>query len=193
MAIAKPRWTYEQLLELPDDGKRYEIIDGELIELPSPSPAHQFVLYELGGVLREKVVRPGLGRVAIAPFDFRLPDGGMVQPDILVYLRPERRGRRVPIRQVTPDLVIEILSPSTQDRDLGRKAEIYASLGIQEYWPVDIENRGIAVLALREGRYESVAQITPGVIRSAIIPTLEIILAELFAVLDDPDFEIEDS
>jgi Uma2 family endonuclease len=190
MAIVRPRWTYEQLLDLPDDGKRYEIIDGELIELPSPSPAHQFVLFELGGMLRDQIDRPGIGRVATAPFDFRLPDGGVVQPDLLVYLRPAQRGSRVPIRQVTPDLVIEILSPSTQDRDLGRKAEIYASLGIREYWPVDVRRRGIVVLGLRGDHYEPVPQPTPSVVRSSIVPNLEIDLAALFAVLDDPDFEI---
>lgn len=193
MAVTQKQWTYEDLLELPDDEKRYEIIDGELIELPSPSPAHQFVIFELGGILRDTVSRRGLGRVATAPFDFRLPDGGVVQPDILVYLRPRERGPKIPIRAVVPDLVIEVLSPSTQHRDLGRKAEIYASLGIREYWPVDSKNRSIAVLGLREGRYEPVPQTEPGVVRSAIVPGLEIVLAELFAVLDDPDFEIDDA
>jgi Uma2 family endonuclease len=192
MAVTHKRWTYDDLLELPDDGTRYEIIDGELIELPSPSPAHQFVQFELGGLLRDQVDRPGLGRVATAPFDFRLPGGGVVQPDILVYLRPKQRGRRTPIRQVIPDLVIEILSPSTQERDLGRKAEIYASLGIREYWPVDIENRAITVLALQEGRYEDAPQ-TSGVVRSTVIPGLEINLGELFVVLDDPDFAFDGS
>jgi Uma2 family endonuclease len=193
MVIAKPRWTYDRLLDLPDDGKRYEIIDGELIELPSPSPAHQAVVTELIGVLREQVSGRGIGRVFASPFDFRLPDGGVVQPDVLVYLRPLNAESKVPIREAIPDLVIEVLSPSTRRRDLGRKAEIYASLGIREYWPIDNSTRSIEVLRLRAGKYEPSPQAEQGVIRSAIVPNLEIVLAEFFAVLDDPDFEIDDT
>lgn len=184
MAVTHKRWMYDDLLELPDDGTRYEIIDGELIELPSPSFEHQTVVDELTSVLRAHVRINRLGVALSAPYDVVLPSGDTLQPDVMVFLRPPGRLHEARRRGEVPDLVIEVLSPSTQERDLGRKLELYAGFGVRDYWPVDWQARTIRVLVLRDGRYEEVPQ-EGGIVRSVVVPQLEIVLDELFVVLDE--------
>lgn len=192
MAIAARRWTYDDLLDLPEDGTRYEIIDGELIELPSPSYEHQDVSNELTTILRAHVRSNRLGAAIGAPYDVVLPGGDVLQPDVVVFLRPPGHLHEAKQRGAMPDLVVEVLSLSTQEHDLGRKRALYAELGVREFWPVDWRTRTIRVLVLRDGRYEEAPQ-EPGIVRSVVVPGLEIVLAELFAVLDDPDYLIDDA
>jgi Uma2 family endonuclease len=189
MVIATPRWTYERLLERPDDGKRFEIIDGELVELPSPTFEHQTVSDELTSLLRFHLRVNRLGVALSAPYDVVLPSGDSLQPDVMVFLRPPGRRHEARRRGEVSDLMVEVLSPSTQDRDLGRKLELYAEFGVKEYWPVDWQTRTIRVLVLRDGRYEEAPQ-EPGIVRSVVVPRLEIVLDDLFAVLDEVDDEI---
>lgn len=189
MAVTLKRWTHEDLLELPDDGTRYEIIDGELIVAASPSFEHQIVADELTAVLRTHVRKNRLGVALSAPYDIVLPSGDTLQPDIMVFLRPPGRLRDATRRGTVPDLVIEVHSPSTMAADLGRKLERYAEFGVREYWPVDWQTRTSRVLALRDGRYEEIPQ-EPGLVRSVVVTDLTIVLAELFALLDDIAYEI---
>lgn len=179
------RWTYADLAELPDndDGNRYEIIDGELIVSPSAIPPHQALSREL--MLRFALfVQPGrLGQVFAAPIDVLLPDGGTLVPD-LVFVRRDRLGivGRAAI-EAAPDIVVEILSPSTRGRDLGRKKELYAQLGVPEYWVVDRDTCRIAVFVLRDGRYEPLPN-EDGVARSEVLPGFEVDIAALFAAAE---------
>ena len=189
MAVTHKRWTYDDLLELPDDGTRYEIIDGALIVAASPSFEHQTVADELTSILRAHVRGKRIGVALSAPYDVVLPSGDTLQPDVMVFLRPPGHWHEARQRGAEPDLVVEVLSPSTHAHDLGRKLELYAALGVRECWPVDWRTRTIRVLALRAGRYEEVPQ-EPGVVRSVVVPGLVIDLAELFAVLDEIDYEV---
>src|SRR5688500_11271223 len=111
------RWTYEEFARLPDDGNRYEVIAGELYVSPSPRPSHQLILTPLIMRLHPFVEQFGLGRVYIGPIDVLFAEGDYLEPD-LVFVRRDRlgivsdRGLEGP-----PDLVVEILSPSTAKRD----------------------------------------------------------------------------
>ncbi len=177
--VARPL-TYEDLEQLPDDGKRYEILDGRLIELTSPSVAHQRVLRRLLRWLDHFVTEHDLGEVFSAPLDVRLAPHNIVQPD-LVFVSYASFGvvQDRPI-EGAPDLLVEILSPSTRERDQGQKLEIYARHGVREYWTVDTDNQTLTVFALVDHGYEAVTQ-DDGIARSAVLPGLTIDLAALFA------------
>lgn len=149
MAITKPAgtWSYEDLFSLPDDGRRYEIVEGELYEMPSPNWAHIAVVMNLILLLGPIVQSLG-GRLATAPADVFFEGADPVQPDILAMLPGSRAtgsGRGI---QGTPDLVIEVLSPSNRGHDLLTKRALYARAGVREYWIVDPMNQTVEVLTL---------------------------------------------
>jgi len=129
--------TYDDYVGLPDDGRRYEILDGELEVSPAPAPKHQGVSANLLVMLLTHVQERGLGRVYHAPIDVILARDSIVQPD-LVFVTAGResivteRGIEGP-----PDLAIEILSPWSVRRDRVAKAELYARYEVRHYWIVD--------------------------------------------------------
>jgi Uma2 family endonuclease len=137
------RWTYEEFARLPEDGKRYEIIAGELYVTPAPRPRHQEVLGRLHIELGVFANEHGLGIVYPGPIDVLFAEGDYFEPD-LVFVRHDRK-RIVSERgiEAAPDLVIEILSASTGARDRGIKRERYALFGVPDYWIVNIEERRI--------------------------------------------------
>ena len=145
----KPRikLTYADYLIAPDDA-RYELLDGELIMAPAPNIPHQDSLFDLGVDLKLLTRRARIGRVFIAPVDVVLSDTDVVQPD-LIFVSRERSHiiTKMNIRGA-PDLVVEILSPSTAERDRIFKRDLYALHGVKEYWMVDTELRLIRQLLL---------------------------------------------
>src|ERR687894_2597688 len=149
MALTKPAgtWTYEDLNSLPDDGRRYEIIEGELYEMPAPIWDHAITIMNLILLLAPVVQALG-GRVLTAPLDVFFEGADPVQPDIVVLL-PESAavgaGRGV---EGAPDLLIEVLSPANRGRDLLTKRALYARAGVREYWIVDPASRVVEILAL---------------------------------------------
>lgn len=180
MATATRLLTYEDLERLDGDGRRYEILNGRLIELTSPEVVHQRVLRRLLGWFDAFVTTHDLGEVFDAPLDVRLSPHNIVQPD-LIFVSYARFGvvEKRPI-EGAPDLVVEILSPSTGARDRGVKLAIYARHGVQEYWLVDIDARTVTVFWPVDDRYETLPQ-DEGVARSAVLAGLTIDLAALFA------------
>ncbi len=147
------RWTYEEYCRLDDD-QRHEIIDGNLLMAPSPDMWHQDWIGELYTILRNHVRKRRLGRVFIAPFDVILDSANVVQPD-LIFVAAANLGilQRRGIFGV-PDLLIELISPSSVRRDRYDKRELYARFGVKEYWIGDPANRSLEILTLKEGRYE---------------------------------------
>jgi len=156
----KRYWTPDDLLALPEDGKRYECIDGELLVTPSPQPAHQFVLGALFGRLYAYVLTERLGRVVTAPADLRLESSNVVQPDLFVVsLTPGATGIR-DWREVTSLLLaVEVLSPSTARYDRGLKRRYYQRGNVTEYWIVDPEARLIERWRRGEQRPDVVADV----------------------------------
>jgi Uma2 family endonuclease len=130
---------YSDYLAAPEDGKRYEIIRGALYVTPAPRPVHQRVSRRLEMTLADWFHTRALGEVFHAPVDLILTPHDVVQPDILVVddaTHITERGI-----ESAPLLVVEILSPSTRDRDRGLKAQRYAELGVRHYWIVDPDTR----------------------------------------------------
>ena len=143
------KFTYEDYLNAPED-KRYELLDGELVMAPAPGELHQSVSIWLGSKLFQFVAENRLGKVYSAPFDVVLSDFDVVQPD-LVFVSNERTGIITDANlQGAPDLVVEILSPSTAERDKTFKYALYAEHGVGEYWMVDTDAKTITVLLLGE-------------------------------------------
>jgi Uma2 family endonuclease len=131
------RLTYEDYCLLPNDGKRYEIIGGELIVSPSPAEAHQNFLMNLAYYLVDFVKKHALGKVYVAPFDVVFSQFDVVEPDLL-YISKERASivTRANV-QGAPDLVAEIISESSQKIDRATKLKLYGRFGVTEYWIMD--------------------------------------------------------
>lgn len=145
----------EDLEAMPDDGNRYELLDGVLVVTPSPGIPHQWAQAELFTLLRQHCP-PDL-KVLMAPLDVLSPDTA-VQPDILVAQRSDLTGEYL---MVQPLLAVEVLSPSTRAHDLNVKFTRYERYGILSYWVVDPERLSLVAWELRGGRYVEVADVGP--------------------------------
>jgi Uma2 family endonuclease len=172
-------WTYEDYLTL-DEGVYFEFINGKAFMSPAPELFHQRWAGKLYQALVRHVEVHMLGEVFFAPVDVILDDKNVVQPD-LVFVPTvnasllERRGI-----MGAPDLVVEIISPSSVRHDRYEKRELYARFGVKEFWLADVANRSIEVLVLRHGSYALHASATgEGNIRSEVLPGLEFDLATL--------------
>lgn len=177
--------TYDDLLTMPDDGKRREIIGGELFVNPAPRREHQETVTNLIGILLPFLRSSDWGRIYTHPVDVYLGPNNVVQPDLIV-IRSSRLDIYRPEGVVVepPDLVIEILSPSTRAFDLVRKMALYARSGVPEYWIADPERRTFAVNYLTNEEYISAEAGNDGLIASHVVPGLRVDPAEVFARLD---------
>ena len=186
MSVALHAFTYDDLADTPDDGNRYEIINGELIVSRSAFVNHQRVVGRLTLTLSRFVDARQLGAVFISPLDVILSPYNSVQPDLLFIAHD-----RLPLlmgRVITgaPDLAVEVLTRCSRRIDLVRKKALYATMGVQEYWAVDPKHRALTVFTLVHGRYEEVEP-QDGLARSLVLPGFEINIKELFAGLDGED------
>lgn len=149
------RWTYDEYAALPDDGHRYEIVNGVLIMAPAPSPEHQDIVGMIFHYLLVHIKFAGLGRVFQAPIDVELSPKNIFQPDVVVILNEHLD--RVQAKRIVgaPNLAIEVASPSTALYDRLAKYDRYAEAGVQEYWIVNTETKTVQVLVLEHGEYRS--------------------------------------
>jgi Uma2 family endonuclease len=177
------RWTYEEHYKLEDD-QRYEIIDGNLIMVPTPDRWHQDGLSNLHFLLRLYLAKNKVGHVFFAPFDVVLDSENVVQPDI-IFVSTANLGI-IEKRAIfgAPDLLVEMLSPSSIRRDLRDKKTLYARFGVKEYWIGDPENKTMEILTLRGGRYQRYcAAKEKGKLASKVLPGLELELADILSDL----------
>ncbi len=176
--------TYDDLITMPDDGVRREIIGGELVVNPVPTAGHQDVVANLHVLLRTYALASG-GHVYLAPFDVRLGRFNVVQPDLL-YLSPSRPrvSSEKHALEGPPDLVVEVVSPGTGWSDRTWKMALYASSLAPEYWIVDPVYRSIAVNILEGDDYAMVEPDADGLIPSRELPGLLVDPAVVFAGLD---------
>jgi len=153
------RLNYEDYCLLPNNGKRYEIIEGELFVTPSPLWRHQTVLANLLYYLTEFVKKHDLGEVRPAPLDVVLSPHDVVEPDILYISKARASVVTEKNIQGAPDLVVEILSESTAQIDRTTKLKLYARYGVGEYWVIDPLACSAEIYRLVPGGYELVAQL----------------------------------
>ena len=173
------RWTYEEYYRLNDD-HRYEIIDGNLLMAPAPDTWHQDWSRELFRIVENHVRMHKVGKVYFAPLDVVLDSENTVQPD-LVFISTANFGI-IQKRAIfgTPDLLVELISPSSAHRDRFEKKDLYARFGVKEYWIGDPVARTLEILALRSGRYEMHCRAEgEGKLNSLILHGLEFDLAEI--------------
>lgn len=171
MPMLKQRWTFDDIQRLPDDGNRYEVIDGELFVTPAPSYRHQAAVSELHAHLREYLSGLQIGYAFFSPADVVFSPTRAVQPDIFVV--PLANGRR-PERFEDVNrllLAVEILSPSTARADRVAKRMLFRQETVDEYWIVDMDSRTIERSTPGDSRVEVLdAQLTwqPGGAPSAL-------------------------
>jgi Uma2 family endonuclease len=177
------RLTYDDYVKLPDDGKRYEIIDGELYVNPAPVPRHQFIIAVINAAFVNYAREHG-GRVAGAPIDVLLGDDRIVQPDV-IFIKNERASIIGPKNiQGPPHIVVEVLSDGTRRYDEIQKRKLYESSGVDEYWVVDPEIELVKLYRATGGVYVKAAEISTehgGAITSPLLPGFSLSIAEVFA------------
>ena len=148
-------WTYNEYLNLPDDGKRYEIADGVLLLTPSSTGSHQDTIGEVCFYLRSHVKLAGLGLVIQAPFIVELSAKDVFQPDIFVVMNAHLD--RVQEKKVVgaPDLVVEVSTSGTAAFDRLTRYDTYEYTGVQEYWILNLERRIVEIFVLEGDEYHS--------------------------------------
>ncbi|HEU5432780.1 MAG TPA: Uma2 family endonuclease [Thermomicrobiales bacterium] len=185
MAIAPfAPMTAEDLADYPEDGLRREIINGELYVAPAPLRSHQELAARIFRLLDNAVNAANAGRLYFDPVDVLLSRFDVVHPDLLCVSRDRlsicRDNQYI---AGAPDIVVEIVSPSTRAIDLVRKAALYARSGVAEYWTADPLSRALVINIFREGRYEPVAPGADGLLRSVVSPGVAVDPDAVFAGL----------
>lgn len=180
LSADRERFTYEDYCRLPE-GSPYQLIGGELVMTPSPTPYHQLVSGKLQLQMAGFVFEKRLGIVLDAPVDVYLAETETYQPD-LIFISDERLAIVEETRiNGAPDLVVEILSPGTGYYDLRSKYKVYEKSGVREYWIVDPQNKSVQVFCLREGKFtldqEAEQQ---GTVKSRVIAGLEVQVGSIF-------------
>ena len=176
------KFTYEDYRTAPPD-RRYELLDGDLVMVPAPNLKHQTVQLELATQLTRFIKDRALGKLFIAPCDVVLSDTDVVQPDLLFVSREREHllsgGENV---RGAPDLVIEILSPATADRDRGYKHALYGRHGVMEYWLVDPAAETVQIHRQRAGVLTVTHTFGRGqTLRSPLLADLELHLDDIFS------------
>jgi Uma2 family endonuclease len=184
MPHAARDWTVQRVLALPDDGKRYEVVDGELLVTPSPTFHHQDAILALAWRLKPFVDSIGTAYLSLSPADIELDERTLVQPDLFVFELPggHRPGNWKDITHLL--LAVEVLSPSTARADRHVKRRRYQRQGIPEYWIVDLDSRLVERWRPGDERPEILSETLTWQPPEAALP-FELDLSALFAeVLD---------
>ena len=188
MAVSKHEtgrgnFTYEDLRYTPDDGKRYEVLEGDLIVSPSPKVKHQEIVLRLTRLL-DQADRAERGRLLLAPMDVVLSDRDVVEPDLL-FIATDRLGIVTEENvQGAPDLVVEVISEGSRHRDAITKRHIYERHGVRFYWLVDPEEETVRVFELLDGAYGDPRVLTAGQeLGCALFPGVTQDVGKLFSEL----------
>ena len=185
MNPASPRLklTYDDFVLFPDDGKRHELIDGEHCVTPSPNVRHQRIQGDLFALIWTYLQAHPIGQVFTAPLDVVFSRFDVVEPDVLYVSNARAHVLTAPNVQGAPDLVIEVGSPGTRQRDETIKRHLYERAGVSEYWIVDPDIDVIRVYT-RSGevfaRPVELSREAGDVLTTALLPGLEMPLARIF-------------
>lgn len=184
--------SYEEYMSLINSSEqRYELIDGEIYLMASPSFGHQVIVNEIAGRFYNYFKGKNC-RSVTAPLDIRLfgyatkfeEDPNVVQPDVVVICDEEKINEENKYVGI-PTLIVEVLSPSTRGKDMAIKLNLYMKSGISEYWVVDLENKMVIQYSFSQERdIESMNSFKKGdVIKSIVFEGLEIPLGDIFSAL----------
>lgn len=179
----RKNYTYHDYLNLPEDGKRYEVINGELVMVEAPNTIHQNIIikiiYEIEDFLRQQKI----GKIFCSPTDIKFNDTNVVQPDIL-FISKERLNIITENNiNGAPNLIMEILSPGTAYYDLIGKKELYEQFGVKEYWIVDPRKQRVDVYQNVKQQFELDQRIElEGIVTSVVIKGFEINYENIFSL-----------
>lgn len=175
------KWTYEDYCRLPEDGRIYEIIEGELLMSPAPNTLHQLVKGNLFALLWNFNKRHRAGTILDAPCDLLLPGlGTNVQPDIIFVSKAHSEFVKKRFVEGAPDLVVEVLSPWNWKIDRGKKFKAYAKAGVREYWVIDPDARTIELYQLQKRAYKLLGKFEASeYVRSEILPGFRVKVEEI--------------
>ena len=177
-------WTYEEFMALPEGGTfRYEIIDGDLCMTPSPSTRHQEISGKLFYLIYRFLHENPLGKIFAAPCDvvFSQDPLQVAEPDLIFVSKEHSAIITEKNIQGSPDLLVEILSPSTESSDRRVKHSLYERFGVSEYWIVDPERNTVQIFMLADGHYSNTLEFGLGdLIETPILPGLSIPISEVF-------------
>jgi Uma2 family endonuclease len=178
------KFTYDDFLTFPGDGRRHEIIDGEHYVTPSPNTRHQALSMRLAVALGTFLEERSLGHLFSAPFDVVLSDIDVVEPDLL-YVSRERADILTDQHvRGAPDLVVEILSPGTRKTDEVVKRKLYERLGVAEYWVVDPELDTVKIYRQASAGFVRAGELGAergDILTTPLLPGFSVALAKLFA------------
>jgi Uma2 family endonuclease len=180
--VAPRPLTISDYFETPEGGPRYQLIDGDLIPMPTPDSFHQIILWNLAGIISAFLKIQRIGRALFAPISVLLTDVNAFEPD-LIFISNERKSI-ITKRGIegAPDFVVEVLSPSTARYDKGVKRSIYARTGVVELWLIDPVLREIHVYYLRQDADNPTAVYSKeDYFESPLFPGLKFSCAEIFA------------
>lgn len=181
--------TYDDYRQLPDDGKLYQIIGGELYMAPAPTTIHQRISRKLLRFLDNHITQNNLGEVLYAPVDVVLSMTDVVQPD-LIYVAKERLNIITKKNIVdAPDLVVEILSEHTETIDRQKKMALYEKHGVKEYWIVDPAEKTIEQFVLEEKTLQSNTKVKGNQkLTSIVVHDFSFPVSGVFELIDSDGF-----
>ena len=181
-STAEKRITVSEFLQMElEEGYLYELINGEIMKRSSPNSDHQNASSNLQFILSLYVRTHQLGKVFSAPFDVFFTEFDLAVPDLIFVSTANLSIVTKRCIEGAPDLVIEILSPSTQSTDRGEKMRLYKAHKVKEYWIVDPRNQSVEVYEWQEGDYEMVSfAIDNGEVQSTVLEGLSIDLMQIF-------------
>lgn len=181
MELQRRRVSYDDLAQMPEDGRRYELYDGEVFVVPSPILRHQVVAMRLWRILDDFANAVG-GLAVASPMDVVFSDYDVVQPDIVFLTADSMRTVSLSDRvRQPPDLAVEVLSPATASNDRGRKMRMFQRYGVLEYWIVDPIEETIEIYRSVESAYELLGTFSGSEpMRSAALHGLTLVPASIF-------------
>ncbi len=179
------RATIADLDAMPDDGRIYELLNGEISMAAAPTWRHGVTVLAIRDVLHAWVRPSRLGVVQVAPIDVILDDDNVVQPDVIFVERSQLSSAASGRYIGAPTLAVEVVSPTSRGRDSVQKSQRYARAGIREFWLVDPDNRTFDIYTLVDDFYQPVPLLTDGRIESVVLPGLIFDPADIFAEVDD--------
>ena len=178
--LKKKQSTYSDYLKTPEGGK-FQLIGGEIIERTSPSLYHQEILLNLATEFRFYFARNKVGKAFVAPLDVYLSETETYQPDIIVLLTENFSKIKENKIEGAPDLIVEVLSPSTAYYDLKHKKSIYEKHGVREYWVVDPIDKTVEIFQNQNAKFHLIAELTKtDIAKSQLIAGMEVDLQNIF-------------
>lgn len=178
------KFTYEDYLLFPNDGRRHELIDGEHFMTPAPSTRHQKIVGKLIRFLGDHVARMKAGEVFVAPTDVVLSNLDIVQPDLFFICAARASIITEKNIQGPPDFVIEIISETSRKTDETIKRKLYERYGVREYWIVDPELETVDIHRLSEPGYVRAAELSleaDHALETPLLPGLKLKLSDIFS------------